>query len=262
MLEDCLIDSRSSARARKPGTLVVSVLVHGALAIGLIVIPLFQIPLLPNVPVIAPLTPAVAIAPRAVELVPVGGGPSRSSSTETPAIQVLTAPIAIPNRIAEVRDSAPAVMIGDISLPGIGNGTPGSPDGALPFGNPNAVAPPAGPPQPPPVRPPAPPPAPPAVMAPVRVGSIEPSKLLFSVQPVYPRLAVIARVEGAVVLEAVITRDGLVDKKRLKVVSGHNMLSAAAVEAVEQWRYKPTVLNGERVEILANITVNFTLNRQ
>jgi protein TonB len=82
-----------------------------------------------------------------------------------------------------------------------------------------------------------------------------------SVQPVYPRLAALARVEGTVFLEAVITRDGLVDPKRLRVISGHNMLWPAAVEAVEQWRYKPTVLNGERVEVLANITVNFSLNR-
>jgi protein TonB len=99
------------------------------------------------------------------------------------------------------------------------------------------------------------------VTAPVRVGTIEPSKLIYSVQPVYPRLAAIARIEGSVLLEAVITRDGLVDPKRLKVVDGHNMLWPAAVEAVQQWRYKPTVLSGQRVEIIANITVNFSLNR-
>jgi protein TonB len=92
------------------------------------------------------------------------------------------------------------------------------------------------------------------------VASIDPSKLIRSVTPVYPRLAVITRVQGSVVLEAVITREGAVDSQRIRVVSGHPMLVPAAVEAVEQWRYKPTILNGEAVEVLATITVNFTLN--
>ena len=62
-------------------------------------------------------------------------------------------------------------------------------------------------------------------------------------------------------LEAVITRDGAVDPKRLKIVSGHVLLVPSAVEAVQQWRYQPTVMNGERIEILAAITVNFMLKR-
>jgi protein TonB len=63
-----------------------------------------------------------------------------------------------------------------------------------------------------------------------------------------------------VILEAVITREGLIDKSRLRVLDGHQMLRAAAVEAVEQWRYRPTLLNGKPVEILTTITVNFTMN--
>jgi len=81
------------------------------------------------------------------------------------------------------------------------------------------------------------------------------------VQPTYPRLASITGVQGSVVLEAVIRKDGSVDPRRLKVISGHTLLAPSAVEAVQQWRYQPTVLNGETIEILATITVNFTLKR-
>ena len=259
MLEDCLIDSRSSTRSRKPATLVLSILIHGTLAIALIVIPLFQVPLLTQVPLAAPLPPPVA-GFRAVELVPVRGGPPpTNASPAVVASKPLVAPEVAPTQIAEIIDTAPAFFIGNNLTPGSGQGGPGGPmnGGGDPFSTRDIVV---GPPPPPPVRP-IPPPLPPPVLAPVRVANIDPSKVLFTVQPVYPRLAVLARVEGAVVLEAVITKDGLIDPKRLKVVSGHNMLWPAAVEAVEQWRYKPTVLNGERVEIVANITVNFFLNR-
>jgi len=86
------------------------------------------------------------------------------------------------------------------------------------------------------------------------------SKLIFTVQPEYPMLAARTRVQGTVVLEAVVTRSGTIDPSRLRVVRGHPMLTPAAVEAVKKWRYQPTVLNGEPVEVLAEITVNFTLN--
>ena len=86
------------------------------------------------------------------------------------------------------------------------------------------------------------------------------SNLVNQVLPVYPRLAIAARVQGAVVLEAVITREGRIDPTRLRVVTGHPFLIDAAVAAVRQWRYRPTLLNGQPVEILTNITVNFSLN--
>jgi len=66
-----------------------------------------------------------------------------------------------------------------------------------------------------------------------------------------------ARIQGTVVLQAVIGKDGSI--QNLKVVSGHPMLAPAALEAVKQWRYKPYFLNGEPVEVDTTINVNFTL---
>jgi periplasmic protein TonB len=77
--------------------------------------------------------------------------------------------------------------------------------------------------------------------------------------PVYPPLARQARIAGAVMLEGIIARDGTV--KNLRVLSGHPLLAGAALEAVRQWRYRPTLLNGEPVEVIAPIAVNFVLGR-
>ena len=75
--------------------------------------------------------------------------------------------------------------------------------------------------------------------------------------PVYPAIARITRTQGVVVLEALITREGAVDS--LRVISGHQLLIQAALDAVRQWRYRPTLLNGEPVEVITTITVTFTL---
>jgi protein TonB len=81
--------------------------------------------------------------------------------------------------------------------------------------------------------------------------------LLHEVKPMYPQIAKAARVSGAVVLQASISKDGSI--QNLKVVSGHPMLVQSALDAVKQWRYKPYMLNGEPVEVETQITVNFTL---
>ena len=81
--------------------------------------------------------------------------------------------------------------------------------------------------------------------------------LIHQVKPSYPPLARQARIQGTVVLQAVIGKDGSI--QGLKVVSGHPMLAPAALEAVKQWKYKPYFLNGEPVEVDTTINVNFTL---
>ena len=81
------------------------------------------------------------------------------------------------------------------------------------------------------------------------------AKVLEHPTPIYPKLAITAGVQGLVVLEAVITKEGNVDS--LRVVSGHPLLVQAALDAVRQWRYRPTLLNGEPVEVITAITVNF-----
>jgi len=82
--------------------------------------------------------------------------------------------------------------------------------------------------------------------------------LVRRVQPVYPPLAKAARVQGPVLLAAIISKAGTIED--LHVISGHPMLVAAAIEAVRQWRYRPYILNGEPVEVETQITVNFTLS--
>ncbi len=82
--------------------------------------------------------------------------------------------------------------------------------------------------------------------------------LIHKVQPTYPALARQARIQGVVVLQALIGKDGGI--QNLHVVSGHPMLTGAALDAVKQWKYKPYYLNGEPVEVETTVNVNFTLS--
>ena len=92
----------------------------------------------------------------------------------------------------------------------------------------------------------------------LRVSSgVAAGMLVHTVKPQYPPLAVQARIQGTVVLQAVIGKDGTI--RELRVVSGHPMLAPAAIEAVKQWRYRPYLLNTEPVEVDTQINVNFTL---
>ena len=88
---------------------------------------------------------------------------------------------------------------------------------------------------------------------------VQAAKILRQVKPSYPPLAVQAHMSGTVRLAAIISRDGSI--QNLQVVSGHPLLTTAAVDAVKQWRYMPTLLNGEAVEVITQIDVNFTLSR-
>ena len=102
--------------------------------------------------------------------------------------------------------------------------------------------------------------APKAVIArPSRVSMIEMARPIHRVEPVYPVLARQMRVAGVVELQGVIGTDGRIHE--LKVLSGHPMLVKAAVDAVSQWIYAPTILNGQAVEVAAPITVNFKLGQ-
>jgi periplasmic protein TonB len=83
--------------------------------------------------------------------------------------------------------------------------------------------------------------------------------LVRRVQPEYPSIARIAGIQGAVVIQAMISKDGTIEN--LRVLSGHPILIRAAKDAVKQWRYRPYFLNGEPIEVETQITVNFTLSR-
>jgi periplasmic protein TonB len=109
--------------------------------------------------------------------------------------------------------------------------------------------------------PPPPKPAPAvqkALSEPIRVTSdLQMAKLVRKIIPEYPPLARSARISGTVRLIGTIGKDGTI--RNLRLVSGHPMLARAALEAVQQWIYKPTLLNGNPVEVIAPIEVNFTL---
>jgi len=85
------------------------------------------------------------------------------------------------------------------------------------------------------------------------------AKLVRKVIPEYPPLAKTARVSGVVHLLGVIAKDGTI--QNLQVIGGHPLLARAALEAVRQWIYQPTLLNGQPVEVIAPIDVNFTLGQ-
>ena len=88
-------------------------------------------------------------------------------------------------------------------------------------------------------------------------GAVTAASIITQTQPSYPPLARQARIQGAVVLHAIIDKQGRV--AQLEVVSGHPLLVQSAMEAVRQWRYKPTQLNGDPVEVDTTIQVTFTM---
>lgn len=138
--------------------------------------------------------------------------------------------------------------------------------GCVPGGVPNGVpnsAPHLSPPVPPPTTPPAPPRVEtPKVTPPARIrvgGNVQRAMQLSAPAPIYPQLAKAQRVQGTVKLQAVISREGTIEQ--LAVLSGNPLLIGAAMDAVKKWRYKPTLLNGEPVEVVTQIDVNFTLTQ-
>jgi protein TonB len=136
------------------------------------------------------------------------------------------------------------------------SGIPGGIPGGTPGGVLTGLGVGAPPPPPPPpvkeVKPPTP--------SQIRVGgNVIAANLIKKVTPPYPPLAKQARIQGTVKFNAVISKDGTI--QNLTLVSGHPLLVPAATEAVKQWVYKPTLLNGDPVEVLTTIDVNFTLSQ-
>lgn len=94
----------------------------------------------------------------------------------------------------------------------------------------------------------------------IRVGgNVAAANLVTKVDAVYPPLALQARIQGTVKFNAVIGKDGHVEN--LTLISGHPLLVAASQQAVQQWVYRPTLLNGQPVPVITTVDVNFTLNQ-
>jgi protein TonB len=99
-----------------------------------------------------------------------------------------------------------------------------------------------------------------APKGPMRVSvGVQAAKLIRQVKPVYPQLARAARMSGTVRLQAIIATDGRI--RNLQLIGGPPLLVKAALEAVKEWQYEPTLLNGEPVEVITSIEVNFTLSQ-
>jgi len=166
-------------------------------------------------------------------------------------------PVAIPKRVAQIVDDVPdaAPAAGFIGVPGVvGDGVPGGVLTGILASRPAPIPPPQ-----PVTAAPRPVDSAPAPVARYPVGGdVKPATLIRRVDPVYPALAKQARVSGVVELEGVIGVDGRVHE--LKVKSGPALLVKAAVDAVSQWLYQPTKLNGQPVEVIMPVTVTFRLN--
>jgi protein TonB len=162
----------------------------------------------------------------------------------------LMAPKSIPREIAVIKEEElppPSSSVGVVGgmAGGMAGGVLGGIIGSVPMAAP--------PPPPPPVKQAA------AVQR-IRVGgNVQQAKLVRQPKPAYPPLAKQARIQGVVHLQAIISKDGTIQK--LEVIGGHPLLVPAALEAVKQWVYQPTLLNGEPVEVITQIDVNFTLSQ-
>ena len=97
----------------------------------------------------------------------------------------------------------------------------------------------------------------PALLRPMRVSEMMEGNLIRRVEPQYPPIAKQIHLEGSVILKAIISREGNIE--RVEVASGAGVLALAAKEAVGQWKYRPYLLNGEPIEVETEITVNFVL---
>jgi protein TonB len=189
---------------------------------------------------------APIVKPRAVE------------AREVPPVMpgTLVMPSAIPSEIAKIVEEP-------IAAPGVIGGVPGGVPGGMVAGvlggvlanraSEDALLVP-----PPPVPPPPVPLPPPKAMlaSPVRVGGdVREPRVIRIVPPIYPRLARQARIAGVVILEATLTAEGAVEE--IRVVSGHPLLVEAAIDAVKQWQYEPTLLNGVPVAVILTARVRF-----
>jgi protein TonB len=156
----------------------------------------------------------------------------------------LRQPSKIPQKVQMIKEEEAPPDLGAGGVPGgVPGGIPGGSAGGVMGGILNSTA------------------AVPKVATPQRVRvstGVATGLLLKKVQPNYPPLAKAARIQGHVMLQAEISKDGTI--QNLQLISGHPMLAPAAIEAVKQWRYKPYLLNGEPVAVETQVDVIFSLS--
>jgi protein TonB len=243
MFEDSLIESGGRLKTKRGLTTFLSFGFQIALVGVLVLIPLLFTEALPKTQLmtflVAPPPPPPPPPPPAATPIKV----VKQIQTDLVNGQLRT-PTKIPEKIQMIKEEeAPppvSTMAGVVGgVPGAAGGQMGGVIGGIINSTPIAV---------------------PKVATPQRVRvsqGVTQGLLLRKIQPNYPPLARQARIQGSVLLQAEISKDGSI--QNLRLISGHPMLAPAAIEAVKQWKYKPYILNGEPVEVETQITVNFTL---
>ena len=233
MFDQLVVSSANGTKTNKPWTVAMSAIVQAVIVGILILIPLIYTEALPkgfmNTFLVAPAPPPPPPPPAA---------PVHVVRPRIVTPQRMVAPTVIPKTVQVIKDEAPDV--GGVGVEGgVGGGVPGGVLGGI-IGNS------------------APPPPPKPTQTRIRVGgNVQGAKLLHQVQPIYPQIAKTAHVSGTVLLHAIIAKDGTIQE--LQYVSGPPLLMRAAMDAVHEWRYQPTMLNGEPVEVDTTIQVVFTL---
>jgi protein TonB len=244
MFEDSLLESGGRLKTKRGRTTTFAIFLE-IIAIGIMVLlPLIFTEALPKqmtmsflvAPPPPPPPPPPAAAP--VKIVKV---------IQTDIVNgALRTPTKIPQKIQMIKEdeAPPPVMASSGVVGGVPGGIPGGQMGGVIGGIISST-----------------PVAVPKVAAPQRVrvsSGVSTGLLIRRVNPTYPPLARQARIQGQVVLHAVISKDGSIEG--LTLISGHPMLAPAAIDAVKQWKYKPYLLNGEPVEVDTEVLVNFTLS--
>jgi len=244
MFEDSLIESGGKLKTKRGATTLFSFVLQMILLGILILIPLLYTEALPKQQLmtflVAPPPPPPPPPPAAAPIKVV-----KQIQTEIINGQLRT-PTKIPEKIQMIKEEdAPPPMN---SMAGVVGGVPGGVPGGQMGGVIGGII-------------SSTPVSVPKAATPTRVRvsqGVTQGLLIRKVQPTYPPLARQARIQGQVLLQAEISKDGTI--QNLRLISGHPMLTSAAIEAVKQWRYKPYILNGEPVEVETQITVNFTLS--
>lgn len=241
MFEDSLVESSGRLRTKRGLTTFVSFAVQMLLLGVLVLIPLIYTEALPKAQMMTFIAapPPPPPPPPPPEVVP-----QRVVHVETEIVNnQLRAPTKIPKKVEMVKeDEAPPQMAGVVG--GVAGGVPGGAMGGVLGGIVGSSL---------------PPPKVAAPQKPLRVSSgVVAGNKISGPNPVYPAIAKTARIQGKVVLQATISKQGTIEG--LHAVSGPPMLYQSALDAVKQWRYRPYILNGEAVEVETTIEVNFTLS--
>jgi protein TonB len=243
MFEEMVVSSPNSKKTNKPWTVVISMALQVTFLTVLILIPLIYTEALPkaslstflSAPPPPPPPPPPPVAQQIVRVKP---------QVHLMDAGKLVAPKVIPKDIKIIKEEAEPDMMG--AQGGVPGGVPGGQMGGVIGGVIGGVG---G----------APPPPKPTQTRIRQGGAVTAASLINKVQPAYPPLARQTRISGTVRLHAIISKDGSV--QQLEVLSGHPLLVQAALDAVRQWRYRPTTLNGEPVEVDTTIDVIFSLNQ-